>query len=151
MRRIMRRWTMAAGATGLALLLALAGCYATAGYAEPVDEDYYDDVPPPAFIATAPIYYYDGRPAYWYHDHWHFREGGHWHHFRSEPPPLRDYRMGGGRAGPRPYVAPARPVPMERGQPVPQAAPLPPQPPHGFGGRPAPRMRTYERPGGLHR
>jgi hypothetical protein len=106
----------------IAFGLTLAGCYATAGYDVPYEEDYWDE-PPPAFVATAPVYYYEGRPTYWYHDHWHFREGRHWRRFRSEPPALR-----GVRPAPRverfpapvarPMPAPGRAMP-EAGRPMP--------------------------------
>jgi hypothetical protein len=42
--------------------------------------------PPSAFIATAAPEYYSGRPCYWWHDHWYYRDGyGRWGYYRAEP------------------------------------------------------------------
>ena len=65
------------------LLFGAAGCYAD-GYAV------YD--PPAGYVATAQPYYYGGRPSYWYRNRWHYRTGGGWGHYRSEPVVLRGYR-----------------------------------------------------------
>ena len=49
--------------------------------------------PPSAFIATAAPEYYGGRPCYWYHDHWYYRDGfGRWGYYRAEPGFLRGRR-----------------------------------------------------------
>ena len=63
---------MVAGAT------ATSGCAATI-VAEPL---YY---PPPGFLATATPVYYEGRPAYYYNDHWYFQTSHGWSYYRSEP------------------------------------------------------------------
>lgn len=117
-------------------VLGLSGCWASVG--APIDDDYYYDAPPPAFIATAPVYYYDGRPTYWYHGHWHYREDGHWRRYRQEPAPLRDFRSGMGPAAPM-----NRGVPMQRGR----MAPMAPGPGPGPAGVPMQRGRMAPAPG----
>jgi len=52
------------------------------------------DVPPPEVIATLTPVYFEGHAAYWYHDHWHWRDGDHWRFYRSEPGYLHDWRGG---------------------------------------------------------
>lgn len=63
---------------------ALVGCYAGM---------YDDDYPPAAYVSTAEPVYYEGRPVYWYHDRWYYRDGGGWRHYRSEPVVLRQHRV----------------------------------------------------------
>jgi len=49
--------------------------------------------PPPEVIATMEPAYYEGHAAYWYHDHWYWRdEHGAWNHYDNEPAFLRDHR-----------------------------------------------------------
>ena len=86
--------------------LSWAGCYGTTAYVDTDDGAYDVDGPAvdpsPAFVATTPPYYYDGRPAYWYGNRWRYRDqSGRWTHYRSEPGPLRDARFQrrGDRAG----------------------------------------------------
>ena len=54
-----------------------------------------DDVPPPPeYIATVEPIYYEGHPAYWYNNHWFYRdEHGAWGHYHDEPAFLRDRRF----------------------------------------------------------
>jgi hypothetical protein len=52
--------------------------------------------PPSEFIATAEPVYYEGHPAYWYNNHWYYRNGASWGWYHDEPGFLRDYR---GRPG----------------------------------------------------
>lgn len=102
----------------LALLLAgsLTGCFADAGYSVTVDGSVgpdgtvYEEDLPPAFIATAEPYYYQGRPTYWYGNAWHYREGGRWNRYRVEPAPLRSFRGQRGNVprAPRMYERPSR-------------------------------------------
>lgn len=49
---------------------------------------------PAWFIATNRPVYYEGRPAYYYGNQWHYRQGRTWHTYRQEPRFLRDHRMG---------------------------------------------------------
>jgi len=73
---------------------AASGCTAEVR-AEPV---YY---PPPMFLSsTAPVYY-QGRPAWFYNDHWYFRSGGGWSYYRSEPGYLYNQRVVVGRRASR--------------------------------------------------
>jgi hypothetical protein len=52
--------------------------------------------PPPTFVATVEPVYYNGQPAYWYRNHWYWRDGGgHWSYYRQEPGFLHDHRMHG--------------------------------------------------------
>ena len=49
--------------------------------------------PPPEFIASTEPVYYEGRAAYWYHDHWYWRDAhGAWSHYDVEPAFLADRR-----------------------------------------------------------
>jgi hypothetical protein len=44
------------------------------------------DVPPPppaAYIATTPPEYFEGRPVYWWHEHWYYRDGPRWNFYRD--------------------------------------------------------------------
>jgi hypothetical protein len=53
-----------------------------------------DAPPPPEYIATVEPVYYEGHPAYWYNNHWFYRdERGAWGHYREEPGFLRDRRF----------------------------------------------------------
>ena len=54
-----------------------------------------DGYPPPAYVATATPVYYEGYPTYWYGGRWYRRQGAGWHHYREEPPHLREYRVRG--------------------------------------------------------
>ncbi|HEY1554687.1 MAG TPA: hypothetical protein VGF94_07600 [Kofleriaceae bacterium] len=67
--------------------------------------------PPSAFIATAAPEYFEGRPVYWYNDHWYYRDHGRWGYYRAEPGYLRGRRAHWvdrrGDYGRRGYVRPA--------------------------------------------
>ncbi len=54
--------------------------------------------PPPEFIATAEPVYYGGHPAYWYNNHWFYRDGGNWRNYEREPPELYQHRINRGPA-----------------------------------------------------
>jgi hypothetical protein len=75
-------------------LAEMSGCYAGVGY----DYGYDGDYPPDAYIATTEPFYFDGRPVYWYHDHWYYRSGGGWRHYDREPPALQQRRLAGAPA-----------------------------------------------------
>jgi hypothetical protein len=50
--------------------------------------------PPPEYIATTEPVYYEGHAAYWYNNHWYWRDaGGNWGHYDQEPAFLADRRM----------------------------------------------------------
>lgn len=52
------------------------------------------DYPPPEVIATLSPVYFEGHAAYWYHDHWHYRDArGGWGYYHDEPAFLRDRRF----------------------------------------------------------
>jgi hypothetical protein len=56
--------------------------------------------PPPEVIATVSPVYYEGHAAYWYGNHWSWRdERGNWNHYDNEPAFLADHRA---------HFAPAR-------------------------------------------
>ncbi|HUJ63856.1 MAG TPA: hypothetical protein VLX92_35390 [Kofleriaceae bacterium] len=66
--------------------------------------------PPAAYIATVTPEYYEGRPVYFYNDHWYYRDRwGHWGYYRSEPMYLHGRRAYWHypRAYDRGYVRPA--------------------------------------------
>ena len=48
--------------------------------------------PPPAYIATFAPVYFEGRPAYWYHNRWYYRDGRAWRFYHDEPRYLHDWR-----------------------------------------------------------
>ncbi len=53
-----------------------------------------DDYPPPEVIATLSPVYFEGHAAYWYHNHWHYRDArGGWGYYHDEPGFLRDRRV----------------------------------------------------------
>jgi len=90
LKRLTRRWTWVIGS---AVLAVSSGCGIEAGATYPGDG--YEDYPPDWYIATTEPVYFEGRPAYWYHDHWNYRDGGRWRHFDREPPALYQRRMQG--------------------------------------------------------
>jgi hypothetical protein len=50
--------------------------------------------PPPEYVATTEPVYYEGHAAYWYGNHWNWRDGhGAWNHYDHEPAALADRRM----------------------------------------------------------
>jgi hypothetical protein len=52
------------------------------------------EVPTPEVIATLTPVYYEGHAAYWWHNHWHYRDAhGRWGHYDSEPKFLHDHRF----------------------------------------------------------
>jgi hypothetical protein len=72
--------------------------------------------PPAAFVATAAPEYFEGRPCYWYNNHWYYRHGGGWGFYRGEPAFLAGrramwarpgYYRGRGYVGGGVYVHPA--------------------------------------------
>ncbi len=48
--------------------------------------------PPDDYIAVNQPEYYEGRPVYYYHNLWYYRDHGRWGYYRSEPGYLRDRR-----------------------------------------------------------
>jgi hypothetical protein len=90
---------MSRAAVALALVTQL-GCYAGVAY----DTDY----PSGTYVSAAPPVYYEGRPVYWYRNHWYYREGRGWRHYPNEPVVLYQRRVArrppppGWRASPPP-------------------------------------------------
>lgn len=41
--------------------------------------------PPAAYIATTQPEYFDGRPVYWWHHYWYYRDGPRWNFYNDEP------------------------------------------------------------------
>ena len=85
------KWIQRAGAG-----LVLAGSLFAAA---PAQAQVVVEFPGPEVIATTPPVYFEGRPAYWWHDHWYYRDGGRWSYYHDEPGYLHDYRyhhVGGG-------------------------------------------------------
>jgi hypothetical protein len=62
--------------------------------------------PPAAYIATSQPEYFEGRPHYWYNNHWYYRDGNRWSYYRSEPGFLHERRS---HWGDRRVVAHGRP------------------------------------------
>jgi uncharacterized membrane protein YgcG len=89
-----------ASAIGVLAAVSLTGVSADAQWAPP----------PPEYVATTEPVYYEGHAAYWYGNHWNWRdEHGGWNHYGQEPGFLADHRahfapvrhswVGGGGAG----------------------------------------------------
>ncbi len=93
----------------------LPACVAT------VEPEYAEATYVPAHIETYPYVIYEGRPVYYAHEHWYYRDGPRWVYYRHEPETLqrqRAYVQQAPRA-PQPYVRhpeyaapPARQVPQ---------------------------------------
>jgi hypothetical protein len=65
--------------------------------------------PPDTFVASTEPVYYQGHPAYYYNNHWYYRdEQGRWNYYHDEPGELRDHRM---HAPPARHVEERRPPP----------------------------------------
>src|SRR5262245_1670740 len=74
---------------------AFAGCTAWAGFASPspASAQFYVEIETaPPRIEEYPSTYYDGRPVYYYDNHWYYRRGPGWAYYRDEPRPLVVYR-----------------------------------------------------------
>ncbi len=59
--------------------------------------DTYAEVPvveiTSAPVVTGPYVIYAGRPHYWYHNHWYYRDdAGRWYYYHHEPAELHAYR-----------------------------------------------------------
>jgi hypothetical protein len=53
------------------------------------------EYPPHEVVATLTPVYHEGHAAYWWHNHWHYRDThGHWAHYEVEPQVLHDHRYG---------------------------------------------------------
>ncbi len=101
------------------LALAATLCAGTAGCGVEVGADapvaYAGDAPPDAYIATTEPVYFEGHAAYWYGDHWYYRNGSAWRRYDREPAALHQRRMQAppvrrtyARPEPRPAARPAR-------------------------------------------
>jgi hypothetical protein len=47
----------------------------------------------PVEVETSPQVVYEGRPTYYYQDHWYYREGPNWRYYREEPSVLIERRQ----------------------------------------------------------
>jgi hypothetical protein len=76
---------------GFVIVSAIGGLAAVTLIGAPAAAQYV--APPAEFIATTEPVYYDGHAAYWYGNHWNWRdEHGAWNHYDHEPPALADRR-----------------------------------------------------------
>jgi hypothetical protein len=73
----------------------------------------------PVAIDTYPSTVYEGRPVYYYGDHWYYREGPRWRYYNAEPTELYRYRTRVQQAPPARYRRYERVAPPG----VPQEAP----------------------------
>jgi hypothetical protein len=55
--------------------------------------------PPAVYIATSRPEYFGGRPNYWYHSQWYYRDGRSWNYYHTEPQYLHDRRSSWGVRG----------------------------------------------------
>lgn len=76
----------------LVLALPLAAAVAIAAPTDARAQEVVVGFPPPSFVVTAQPEYYEGHPAYWYNNHWYYRDVRGWHYYRGEPAYLRDRR-----------------------------------------------------------
>jgi hypothetical protein len=97
-----------AGASVLAVALLVPACQAEVE-PEPV-VGYAQVTSAPADIETYPYVVYEGRPVYYYGDHWWYRDGSNWSYYRDEPAELHRQR-GYVQRAPRAYRGRA---PVER-------------------------------------
>jgi hypothetical protein len=77
------------------LLLAGLCVAALAACVEPIGamgDEYGGDYPPDAYIATTQPVYFEGRAAYWWGNHWYYRDGGGWHGWARPPAALQEHR-----------------------------------------------------------
>jgi hypothetical protein len=65
------------------------GCWVRA---YPARYGVYEEYPPADYVVTTEPVYFEGRPAYWYHDRWYYRNGPRWEYYRSEPRNLEIHR-----------------------------------------------------------
>ena len=86
--------TIATAAKGVVIASVLAGvCLVGALATAQVQFQVGFVPPPPEFVATTEPAYYEGHAAYWYRDHWYWRdEHGAWNHYEREPPFLAERR-----------------------------------------------------------
>jgi hypothetical protein len=51
------------------------------------------DFPSADFVASIQPIYYENHAAYWWHNHWLWRDGGGWHSYDKEPEFLMQHRL----------------------------------------------------------
>jgi hypothetical protein len=91
-------------ALAAATLAAMPACTMTA-----YPENYADDggYPPDDFVATTQPVYFEGHAAYWYGNHWYYRDGAHWRSYAHEPPALAQRRAQNGPPARQNYARPS--------------------------------------------
>jgi hypothetical protein len=94
--------------------LCLAAITACVGEVGVYGDEYVGDYPPDGYIATTAQVYFEGRPCYWYGNHWYYRDGGRWRGWAREPVGLQGWREH--------HAAPVRQF-YERGHATYRAAP----------------------------
>lgn len=82
MKRVLKKLTK--------LVLCL-GVLATSLIADPALAQIVVVAPPSYFVATARPVYHGGRAVYWYNGRWVYRQGRHWHTYRTVPVYLRNH------------------------------------------------------------
>jgi hypothetical protein len=73
---------------------ALGGCLlwaaaSTPAWADPIEVEVEVG---PRYVERYPQTVYEGRPVYYYDDHWYYQRGPRWVYYREEPRPLIEYR-----------------------------------------------------------
>jgi hypothetical protein len=51
------------------------------------------DFPPAEFVASIQPIYFENHAAYWWHNHWLWRDGAGWHTWEHEPAFLMQHRL----------------------------------------------------------
>ena len=83
--------TIASLSKGLATVSAVGALAAVVLAAAPADAQWVP--PPPEVVGTLDPVYYEGHAAYWYNNHWYWRDAhGGWNHYDNEPAFLADRR-----------------------------------------------------------
>jgi hypothetical protein len=72
--------------------LALTNCGWWGVGVETREPAYVEVTSAPVEIEAGPVIVYEGRPHYLYHDHWYYRDRGHWRYYRHEPSFLIEHR-----------------------------------------------------------
>jgi hypothetical protein len=83
--------TIATLSKGLAIVSAVGAVAAVSLISTPAAAQWVP--PPPEVVATLEPQYYEGHAAYWYGNHWYWRDAhGGWNHYDNEPAFLADRR-----------------------------------------------------------
>ena len=69
------------------------GCGLSGGVAVRTPSPYVEVSSAPPEVESSPQVVYEGRPTYYYQDHWYYRDGPSWRYYREEPSVLIERRQ----------------------------------------------------------